>query len=132
MIDAGDYDEISKNITEANFPPTEIIVMAPQVSNTRLFKFGSDTSSDDIILEMNKEGYLPGKMGDLLHFGATRSLSGCVLVALGSVTKIDNRELVPGIDFCIGDYDRYLFLWHSDTKWLGRHRTLFLGVLNEN
>ncbi len=71
MIADGDYNWENKNITERNFPvPAKMKGKKVEVS-TKLFHFNRNISSEDAKKEMDKDGFRPATVFELLVLGAT-------------------------------------------------------------
>jgi hypothetical protein len=86
MIAAGRYDWVNSDITAKRFGP-ETLSLGQE---PKLFHFDRDISSEDAIAEMEKQGYRPATLGDLLKFGAENSEEQrkFPIVALGSVARV--------------------------------------------
>ena len=129
MINAGNYGWTHREITEKHFPlPTELNGKQVPVTNvTKLFYFNRNISSEAAISEMDKAGYRPATLAELLALGEAHPelQRQFPIVALGSVwrdTRDDRR--VPVLDF--GGNERRLSLRWFDYGWPGRCR--FLGA----
>ena len=127
MINAGNYEWINSDITAKHFPlPTELNGKKVPVS-TKLFHFNRSISSKDAIAEMDKAGYRPATLAELLALGEAHPelQREFPIVALGSVWRVAyvNRN-VPVLSF--DDYRRRLILVWFGHGWGGRCR--FLGV----
>lgn len=68
-IKRGKYDWVNSDINEKNFPET---VSADYESEYKLFHFNRSISSEDAIKEMEKEGYRPGNISELLALGEVK------------------------------------------------------------
>lgn len=88
MIAAGKYDWSYSEITAKRFPLKGIgkVELEP-----KLFYFGREMSSDDVIAEMDKEGFRPCTIEELLAIGEQHPelQRKFPLVALGSVSEIN-------------------------------------------
>ncbi|PIR57314.1 MAG: hypothetical protein COU72_01585, partial [Parcubacteria group bacterium CG10_big_fil_rev_8_21_14_0_10_41_35] len=87
MISVGNYDYVNSNITAEHFPTTsEGVVKTKEVV---LFHFNRDISSEVVIAEMNKAGYQPANIAELLALGAQKPelQLGFPIVGLGSVWR---------------------------------------------
>ncbi len=87
MITNGNYDWIHSDITKEHFPlPTKLIGWKLGVS-IKLFHFSWQMSNKDVIAEMNKGGYRPAILAELLVLGETnpKLQSQFPIIALGSV-----------------------------------------------
>lgn len=127
MINAGNYGWTNSDITEKHFPlPTEINGKQVSVS-TKLFHFYLSISSKDAIAEMDKAGYRPATLTELLALGEAypELQKEFPIVALGSVWRDGGGDRrVPVLRF--SDYRRKLFLNWFDGDWPDDYR--FLGV----
>jgi hypothetical protein len=86
MIKAGKYDWVNDNITKENFP---VNGQDKQEVEVLLFHFNRVISSDDAIAEMNKAGYRPARIEELLALGACQPelQKQFPIVALGSAWR---------------------------------------------
>lgn len=113
------FDYVNPNITVENFPVPEEIG-----TDFKLFHFDRYISSDNAIKEMEKEGYKPARLYELLTWKDWNDKDW--IVALGSVCEVDGDRRVP----CLSRYDseRRLSLdwWGGD--WYAFCR--FLAVRN--
>ena len=99
MIKAGNYDWINSNITVNHFP---IEGSGQQEKNFSLFHFNKAKTSEEVIVEMNKEGFSPAKIEDLLALGESQPelQKQFPIVALGSVWRDSHDDsLVPCLDW---------------------------------
>jgi hypothetical protein len=82
-IARGRYDWVNSDITEEHFPTS---VPADYDVEYKLFHFNHTISSDDAIKEMEKEGFRPGTLVELLALGETNPelQKQFPIVALGS------------------------------------------------
>lgn len=129
MIAAGKYAWANKDITEEHFPlQTEL--RAKQLSlSTKLFHFNRLISSKDAIFEMEKNGYHPANLAELLALGEIypNIQKEFPVTALGSVWNFaDSGHRVPALRF--GGSRRGLHLYWFSIKWNKDYR--FLAVLN--
>lgn len=122
LIARGKYDWVNSDITPARFPVTEI----PELKDEKLFNFGRNISTEDAKAEMDKQGYRPATMAELLVYGAKNPdvQRKNPIVALGSVAQIDSIDCV-GVLYELGSRRR-LSLDRVDGGWNGRYR--FLAV----
>jgi hypothetical protein len=104
--------EIEKNFT----------LEEPRNSDYKVFKFDKYMSSEEVINEIKKEGYLPATLGELLDYKGEENW----LVALGSVGKVHGDRNVLYLHRL--DSKRDLKLGWFDDDWNGRYR--FLAVRN--
>ena len=127
MIDAGNYAWQNSDITEKHFPlPAELSGQKTTISS-KLFHFDRDISSKDAISEMEKAGYRPATLAELLALGEAHPelQKEFPIVALGSVWRVgDGVRLVPVLGFD-GD-GRGLGLGWLDDGWDVNYR--FFGV----
>lgn len=86
LLESGRYDWVNSGITVSRFPITEI----PELKDERLFSFSRDISTEDAKAEMDKEGYRPATMAELLVYGAknTEDQRENLIVELGSVAWV--------------------------------------------
>jgi hypothetical protein len=121
------FDWVNNNITSANFPnPADGTTGNQELA---LFHFGKTMSSDAVISEMNKEGYEPATIWDLLGLAQKEPnlQRQFPIVALKSFWQGPHRyRYVP--DLC-GDADvRSLSLyylygdWDDDYRFLARRK----------
>lgn len=96
LITRGKYDLVNSDITVARFPVTEI----PELKDEKLFNFGRNISTKDAKAKIDKEGYRPATMAELLVYGAKNpeAQRKNPIVALGSVAQIDGRDCVGVLD----------------------------------
>ncbi|MDI6734190.1 MAG: hypothetical protein QMD50_01710 [Patescibacteria group bacterium] len=123
-IKRGKYDWVNSDITEKNFPTN---VPADYKAEYKLFHFNRYISSEDVIKEMDKEGFRPGVLAELLAFGEKEPdlQRQFPIVALGSLWRLlSGCRCVPVLDH--GDAGRGLGLSLFELVWNGHHR--FLAV----
>jgi hypothetical protein len=124
MIKAGAYDSVNENITEANFPKTGEVEIPVGAELIHLDKY---VSSDDAVIKMDRLGFRPATIHELLSFGAKNPdvQREFPVVALGSSCKVDGRRHVA---FLYGDCSErglslflywWLGFWHDDYRFLG-------------
>ena len=97
MIAAGGYDWKNDDITEARFPvPTG----SPVELDTELIHFDYDISSENVVAELDKKGYRPATIHELLAFGAKypNKQREFPIVALGSVAGVGGDRRVAYLD----------------------------------
>jgi len=123
MIAAGKYDWVNPDITEKNFPVPENYVLG---SDPKIFHFSRNVSSEDVVKEMDKEGYEPAMIWDLLDFGAKNpeEQRKFPIVGLGSVGEVGGHRYVPYLDGDDSERDLDLCWWGHG--WDAFYR--FLGV----
>lgn len=127
MIAAGKYDRTNSDITEKHFPlPTELNGKKVE-SSSKLFHFNRSISSKDAISEMDKVGYRPATLAELLALGESQPdlQRQFPIIALGSVWHhASGRRVVPGLD--VDGIGRKLDLYWFDGDWGAHYR--FLAV----
>ena len=90
LISEGKYDWSNDNITSKNFPlPEDGKIEKREV---RLFHFEKMMTSEEAIAEMDKEGYRPATIWELLGLG--RLQREFPVIVLGSVCVVDGRRHV--------------------------------------
>lgn len=119
------FDWKNDNIVEKNFPnhPHETGEVTLTV---KLFHFGRDMSSDDVVKEMDKEGFRPATLRELLAYAAKNpdEQRKYPIVALGLFWRhLFGRE-VPYLGIRVNG--RKLFLGWWGEGWNGRY--FFLAV----
>ncbi len=123
----GHYDWKNSDINAKNFPISPEMTGKKAEVSANLFHFNRDISSEDAISEMDKTGYRPATLMELLVLGflfpeLQRQFS---IVALGSVWHdADGYRLVPCL--CAYGDGRELSLGWFDDGWGAPCR--FLGV----
>lgn len=127
IIADGKYDWSNRDVASKNFPiSTEMIGQKIEVS-AKLFHFNLYISSDEAVSEMDKAGYRPATLMELLTFGILfpELQRQFPVAALGSIWS-DARliRFVPLLKAF--DYGRELSLYWHDDGWLAYFR--FLGV----
>lgn len=127
MIKAGKYDWENSDITEKHFPlPAELKGKTTTISG-KLFHFDRSISSEDAISEMDKAGYRPATLPELLALGEDQPdlQRQFPIIALGSVwSGAFGRRGVPGLN--VGGYERKLSLYWFAYDWIAVDR--FFGV----
>ncbi|MFA5163525.1 MAG: hypothetical protein WC441_03275 [Patescibacteria group bacterium] len=127
MIAAGRYDWNNGDVNARNFPlPVELSGQSLQVQ-AKLFHFGHSISSQKAIEEMDKQGYRPATLVELLALGASYPdlQRKFPIIALGSIWQNANGNRdAPFLD--VDDNRRELNLNWFDNDWVGRCR--FLAV----
>jgi hypothetical protein len=115
MINAGNYDWTNSDITAKHFPlPKEHNGKKVPVSS-KLFHFNRAISSEDATSEMDKAGYRPATLAELLALGEAHPelQKEFPIVALGSVWRdADGNRFVPSLN--VSGYKRGL-----DLDWFG-------------
>ena len=121
MVKAGKYDWLDCNIIQNHFP---IKGSGQQEKEVALFLFGRAISSDDAIAEMEKAGYRPARIEELLTLGASQPelQKKFSIIGLGSVWQ----SLCPCLHW-YGGY-RCLALYGLERDWDEDYR--FAAVRN--
>ncbi len=117
MIAAGRYDWKNDNITAQNFP-----IQGSGTSKTEiaLFHFNRGMSTEAVLAELDKRGYRPATLPELLALGAVHPelQRQFPIVALGSVWRdLDGCRRVACLDG--GGAGRDLFLVWCERGWDG-------------
>ena len=126
MVLVGKYDWVNENITQDHFP---IQGSGKQEVQVALFHFGKIMASDQIIAEMEKQGYRSTRIEELLALGASQLelQRQFPIVALGSVWRGPYGDRgVPVLDR--GDARRRLGLHWLEHEWHESYR--FAAVRN--
>lgn len=123
----GKYGWVNKDITVKNFPTSPEMIGKKVEVFAKLFHFNNRISSDYAISEMDKAGYRPATLMELLTLGILfpELQRRFPIVALGSVWCFGvNFRCVTYLDVLIPL--RGLYLNSIDSYWSARCR--FLGV----
>ncbi len=123
LVKVGKFDWLNNNITSANFPNPAGGTTGNQ--ELALFHFGKAMSSDAASAEMDKEGYEPATIWDLLAFAKKEPnlQRQFPIVALKSIWRDPGRgRLVPYL--CGDAVDRRLDLDCLGVDWGDRYRFL--------
>lgn len=122
LIDSRKFDYVDSDITADKFPPVEVRVKGD--SDYKLFHFNRSMSLEDVKKEMEKEGYSPATIYELLSWDGWNDRD--FVVALGSVALVDDGPHVA----CLGRgvSGRNLHLLWFDYDWGDDYR--FLAVRN--
>ena len=120
LLDEWKFDYVNSDITENNFP----IVTRYKKYAYKLYHFDRHISSEDAIKEIEKDGYEPANLYELLNWKDWNNKD--IVVALGSVAKVRGFRGVS----CLFRYDvrRSLDLGWWDYDWSFNYR--FLAVRN--
>jgi hypothetical protein len=121
MIALGHYGWVDSNITKKNFGPETLVTG----EGAKLYHFDHEISSEDTVVEMDKQGFKPATLGDLLDFGVKNSEEQrkYPIIALGSIADVDGRSVA----YIRGSgSERRLCLDRFDNHWLEHCR--FLAV----
>ena len=124
MIAAGRYDWTNSDINAANFP---IKGEGSVETEGELFHFNRNIGFDEAIREMDKDGYRPATIEELLAFGAKHPelQRQFPIIALGSVWQ-RSHGLRNVADLGRSDAERDLYLRWIDGGWYDPCR--FLAV----
>ncbi|PIR72123.1 MAG: hypothetical protein COU42_02245 [Candidatus Nealsonbacteria bacterium CG10_big_fil_rev_8_21_14_0_10_36_24] len=120
MIKAGNYGWVNNDITQEHFP---IAGSGKQEEEIVLFCFGKNISSGDAIAEMEKQGFRPARIEELLALGAAYPglQKQFPIVALGSVWQDPvSSRLVPYLNWFSDE--RLLHLLWFEGGWGGDWR----------
>lgn len=112
-IARGKYDWVNDYVTEEHFPTS---ISADYDAEYRLFHFDRDISSEVAIQEMEKEGFRPGTLAELLALGEAQPelQKQFPVIALGSLWRgSSGSRHVPALDWHGGRRELYL-------RWFGR------------
>jgi hypothetical protein len=123
MIEAGAYDHVNSQITEASFPVDPGDVAARELI---LLCLGEVSSTDMVLHELDNLGLRSGRIEDLLAFGATypETQRTFPIVALGSIeTSYRRRPFLWG-----SPRVRHLDLRFDEKIWGGNIRFLTLRI----
>src|ERR1700744_2019666 len=123
LIKSKKFDWANPNITEDTFPLTPI-----RSSDYKLYHFDRYISSEDAIKEMEKEGYVPANIHELLLWKDWNDKDW--VVALGSVGKVDGNRLVPCLDG--SGSGRGLYLYRFGDVWSSSYRLLAVRNLSSD
>jgi hypothetical protein len=124
-ITAAAFDWKNDDIVEKNFP-NQAHETGEQNLTVKLYHFGKDMSSEDVVSAMDKDGFRPATLRELLAYAVKNpdEQRKYPIVGLGSVWGHGGHRSVPYLD--LGGGGRELGLgWWSD-GWYGRCR--FLAV----
>ena len=119
-IKAGKYDWKNDDIMSKNFPSQET---GTREATVELFRYGKDMSTDEVLAELDKQGYRPATLKELLAIGEKHPdlQKEFPIFALGSVWQ--NPSDGRGCP-CLsgGGSKRRLILDWIDFRWDGRCR----------
>ena len=124
-LKAGKYDWTNCNITDANFPSTEV---GQKEVKFGLFHLNNAMKSGDVIAQLEQEGFRPVTLKELLVYGEKypNVQRKFPIIALGSVAKLDGYRCVGYLDR--SGSERCANLYCSGRGWDGFCR--FLVVRN--
>ena len=93
LISAGKFGYVNPNITEANFPDVGI------GQDFKVYDFKKTVSSDYAIKEMDKDGYHPANLRELLIWALANWNGKDLVAALGQIWRgSDGDRFVPCVD----------------------------------
>ena len=124
MIKAGKYDRPNSDITADHFP-IKGKDKSKQEKNVVLFHFDKTMSSEQVIVEMDKEGFLPAKIEDNLALGEIQPelQKQFPIVALGSIWR--DAVALPRVSCLYWDGTRralhlcwFAYSWDPDSRFL--------------
>lgn len=119
MIAAGAYDHVNNQITEANFPVKR---GGPDARDMILVHMGGFASTDAVLHALDDIGVRPGRIEELLAFGAAYPQRLFPIVALAAIEASSRRRA-----FLWGSCRaRHLDLRFDEKAWRGNIR--FLNV----
>lgn len=119
LISSGKFGYVNPNITEANFPDVGI------GHDFKVYDFKKTVSSDYAIKQMEKDGYRPANLRELLIWISANWNGLDLVVALGQIWRDSYGDrCVPYVFRWIGE--RELYLDYFSSGWYGRFR--FLAV----
>ena len=123
----GNYDWKNGFINAKNFPVFPEMVGKKAEVSSKLFHFNRDISSEDAIYEMDKAGYRPATLMELLVLGFLfpELQRQFPIVALGSIWRDANSNRHVPYLYVYG-HKRKLYLYWFALDWDARYR--FLGV----
>lgn len=121
LIKSLKFDWVNSDITKELFP-------APKDLRTdfKLYHFDKLISSEDAIIEMQKDGYAPANIYELLEYAKASWNNNDLIVALGTASEVDGDCHVPSLDGDGSERDLDLSWWVGG--WSSRFR--FLAVRN--
>jgi hypothetical protein len=126
MVKAGKYDWVNREITTDKFPSKR---KGTAVIDVDLIFFNRDMEWDEVLLALDKMGYRPAELPELLAFGAKYPdiQKNFPIVAFGSVGhNSEGHNIVVGL---FSDYGgRGLRLYWLDSRWRANYR---FAVLRE-
>ncbi len=118
MISAGNYGWVNNDITKKHFPLLTEFNNKKVKILFKLFTFNHSISSENVISKMNKAGYRPATLVELLALGEfyPELQKEFSVVALNSLWRVSrNFYFVPVLGF--GDDGRVLDLDWLDSDW---------------
>ncbi len=128
MIAAGNYDSKSSNINSHNFPlPIELTGKSIALS-AKIFNFGKNISNNEVVAAMDKAGYRPAALAELLALGESQPelQKQYQIVALKSVLRDDMGYFY--VPYLGGNAsERYLQIISNENGWDANYH--FLAIL---
>lgn len=67
-IERGKYDDVNEHLAKGHFP---LYISVDYTIESRLFRFGHEITSSDAIVEIERSGFHPGTLPEILTFGET-------------------------------------------------------------
>lgn len=133
LIKDGKYNWVNSGVTAENFSISPEMTEKKEVS-AKLFHFNRDISSEDVISEMDKVGYRPANLTELLSWGILfpELQKQFPIVALGAVWEKEEEEddYISYVPYLSGhDSWREIYLHWLILKWSNRYR--FLAVMKK-
>lgn len=119
LIKAKKFDWVNSDITDEVFPEEN-----PRNTDYKLYHFDKYISSEDAIKKMEKEGYVPANIRELLAWSGWNEKDW--VIALGSVGEVSGDRHVPVLSR--RGSERRLLLGWFDFDWSSLCR--FLAVRN--
>ncbi len=126
MILAGSYDWSDSDVLKENFIPKGLVGKKVDV-DAKIFYFNKTVKNRDIFIAMEKEGYRPANLFELLALGEAKPdlQKKFGIFALHPIWScVPDVSRVPALRFASGQ--RRLFLYWFTTNWSRHHR--FLAV----
>jgi hypothetical protein len=123
LLTLGEYRVIEKEITQGMIP-----IESLQIGRSpRLFDFDHRTSYEEVVAVMDRDGYRPGSLGDLIAHGSRTPDSKDIVVALAKI-KVGECEVFGQILWQSNEGRRLLLEEARYADGLIK-RSRFLGVL---
>lgn len=113
-IKAGSYDWKNDDITSEHFPSQEA---GTKEATVDLFHYGKDMSTDEVLADLDKQGYRPATLKELLALGEKHPdlQREFPIIALGSVWRRPDGRVCPYLDR--DGSERGLSLRWIDRRW---------------
>ena len=119
LLTTAKFGWVDPNITPENFPEEPI-----RSEDYKVYHFGRDTFSEQVVAKMTKDGYLPANIYEFLSWKDWNGED--TVVALGSSCVVDDHRRVPSRYRDGAGRNLSLIRW--DGGWHGDYR--FLAVRN--